>query len=96
MISPCPTLYTRRNKLGSGLDWMRQFKERSDVRHGAAPDEVGIEFKGRFTVGKFVDIDKPTFEDNIDRSMKAALGDAYQKPDVNQSTLPERRAIRDA
>ena len=95
VISPCPTLYTRRNKLGSGLDRMHDYKKNSIVRHGASPQEVDIEFKGKYIVGKFVDIDKPTLGDAIDQSMKAALGDAYTKIDVTQTIRADRRALRD-
>ena len=94
-ISPCPTLYTRRNKLGSGLDWMRYFKESSDIRHGAPPDEVTIEFGGRIPVGKFVDTERTTFEEKLDESMKASLGDAYTKIHVTQTVRADRRALRD-
>ena len=95
VISPCPTLYTRRNKLGSGLDRMHHYKKMSDVRHGASPQDVDIEFKGRITVGKFVDVEKPTLEDTLDRSMKAALGEDYMKIDVTQTIRADRRALRD-
>jgi 2-oxoglutarate ferredoxin oxidoreductase subunit beta len=94
-ISPCPTLYTRRNKLGSGLDWMRYFKEKSDIRHGAPPSEVAIEFGGRIPVGKFVDTERPTFENELDKSMKASLGNAYTKIHVTQTVRADRRALRD-
>jgi 2-oxoglutarate ferredoxin oxidoreductase subunit beta len=77
VISPCPTLYTRRNKLGSGLDRMRDFKQKSVVKHGATPQSVDIEFGGPITVGKFVDIEKPTLEDMLDQSMRASLGEAW-------------------
>ena len=32
VISPCPTLYQRRNKMGDGLDAMKFYKEKSKVR----------------------------------------------------------------
>jgi 2-oxoglutarate ferredoxin oxidoreductase subunit beta len=96
VLSPCPTLYTRRNKLGSGLDLMREFKRASDIRHGASPQDVAIDFKGRFILGKFVDIDKPTLQDTIDQSMKQTLGDAYTRIDVTQTVRADRRALRDA
>jgi 2-oxoglutarate ferredoxin oxidoreductase subunit beta len=95
VISPCPTLYTRRNKLGSGLDWMRYFREKSEIQHGAPPDQVGIEFGGRIPVGKFIDMERPTFEDNIDEGMKAALGNDYHKIHVTQTVRADRRALRD-
>ncbi|MFQ5876682.1 MAG: 2-oxoacid:ferredoxin oxidoreductase subunit beta [Acidobacteriota bacterium] len=96
VISPCPTLYTRRNKLGTGLDRMREFRARCEVRHGASPQSVEIELGGRITVGTFVDIDKPTLQDTLDRSMKAALGEAYHRIDVTQTVRADRRALRDA
>lgn len=94
VISPCPTLYTRRNKLGGGLDQMKYYRDFSDVRHGASPDSVGIDFGGRITIGRFVDVDKPTFQDRLDTSMQASLGDAYRTIDTPE-TQPERRALRD-
>ncbi|MFQ5599691.1 MAG: 2-oxoacid:ferredoxin oxidoreductase subunit beta [Candidatus Krumholzibacteriia bacterium] len=95
VISPCPTLYTRRNKLGSGLERLREYKRCSVIEHGADPNDVGIDFRGRTTVGKFVDVEKPTLEDTLDRHMKAALGDAYMKIDVTQTVRADRRALRD-
>ena len=95
VISPCPTLYTRRNKLGSGLDTMHEYKRLSVIRNGAIPQETDIEFKGKIIVGRFVDIDKPTLEDNLDQSMKNALGEAYTKIDVMQTIRADRRALRD-
>jgi 2-oxoglutarate ferredoxin oxidoreductase subunit beta len=94
VISPCPTLYTRRNKLGSGLDFLRSFKERSEIRHGARPDEVDIEFGGKITVGKFVDIEKPTLRETMSRSLKTALGDAFTEMQATH-VQAERRALRD-
>jgi 2-oxoglutarate ferredoxin oxidoreductase subunit beta len=95
VISACPTLYTRRNKLGSGLDLMRYFREKSEIDHKVAVDKVGIEFGGKIVVGNFVDIEKPTFQDTIDGSMQAALGDRYHKIDVTQTVRADRRALRD-
>ena len=93
VISACPTLYTRKNKLGSGLDLMRYFNEKSVIRNGAAPDSTPIDFGGEIIVGNFVDKDKDAFHEAIDASMTAALGDEYVDP--NQSVLAERRALRD-
>jgi 2-oxoglutarate ferredoxin oxidoreductase subunit beta len=92
VISACPTLYTRRNKLGSGLDWMHYFRDSSDVRHGVPPETVDIRFRGRIPVGKFVDIQKPTYMDSHDEVMKAKLGDKYKRISVEPTPLTERRA----
>ncbi len=64
IISPCPTSYGRRNKLGDGLDEMRYYQKNSVIKHGLDPKEADLNLNGEIIVGKFVDIDKPTFGDN--------------------------------
>jgi 2-oxoglutarate ferredoxin oxidoreductase subunit beta len=55
IISPCLTLYFRHNKLGSGVDAMRDYRDNSVTRHGADTRTVGLEFQGEIIVGRFVD-----------------------------------------
>ena len=47
VLSPCPTLYQRRNKMGDGLDTMKFYKEMSKVRNGAPTSEVRPHQVGR-------------------------------------------------
>jgi 2-oxoglutarate/2-oxoacid ferredoxin oxidoreductase subunit beta len=63
-IAPCPIGYGRPNKLGSGLDEMRYYREMSEVRNGADPKEVEITLGGKITVGAFVDTERPDFLQN--------------------------------
>jgi len=63
VISPCPALYGRMNKEPQGLDTMHSYQERSIVRNGADPKDVPITADGPIVVGKFVDIERPTFWD---------------------------------
>ncbi len=63
VISPCPTLYGRMNKLREGLEHLRYYRERSRIVHGADPRDVDIELGGDIIVGKFVDIEKPVWGD---------------------------------
>ncbi len=58
ILSPCPTLYQRRNRLGDGLDTMRYYKQASKIRPGTPTREVGIGFQAEIIVGKFVDRDR--------------------------------------
>ncbi|HEY7648507.1 MAG TPA: thiamine pyrophosphate-dependent enzyme, partial [Methylomirabilota bacterium] len=46
VISPCPTLYQRRNKLGDGLDTMKYYKESSKTRNGAPTAEAALTMQG--------------------------------------------------
>jgi 2-oxoglutarate ferredoxin oxidoreductase subunit beta len=77
IVSQCPTLYERRNKLGDGLDMMEYFKESSVVKHGAATRDVSIGFQGPIVVGKFVDIERPTFLDLMDKQMTRTFDAHY-------------------
>ncbi len=63
VIAPCPTQYGRKNKQGSGLMQMNYYRDNSIIKHGADTREVGIDFDGPIIVGKFVDIERPTFLD---------------------------------
>ncbi|MEE8469818.1 MAG: 2-oxoacid:ferredoxin oxidoreductase subunit beta [Dehalococcoidia bacterium] len=61
VIGPCPTLYGRMNKQSRGLDTMHDFQERSIVRNGADTKDVSITADSPIVVGKFVDVERPTF-----------------------------------
>ena len=63
VLAPCPTLYGRMNKEPKGLDTMHSYQERSVVRDGADPKDVAIDSDGPIVVGKFVDVERPTFWD---------------------------------
>ncbi len=77
ILSPCPTLYERRNRLGDGLDMMQYFKESSVVRHGASTKEVALGFQGPIVVGKFVDVDRPDFLGLMNQQLGRSLWAQY-------------------
>jgi len=63
VISPCPTYFDRMNKLGEGLDMMKSYRESSEILHGLDPRKADIDLGGKIIVGKFIDIEKPTYLD---------------------------------
>lgn len=77
VLSPCPTLYQRRNKMGDGLDTMKFYKEKSKIRNGAPTAEVGLTLQGEITVGKFVDRDRPDYCELLHEQMRDSLGERY-------------------
>jgi len=77
-LSPCPTLYSRRNKLGDGVDQLKYFKEKSVIKNGADTKEVGLTFQGEIVVGKFVDRDRPTWLDSMNQHFTAHFGDKFK------------------
>jgi len=77
VISPCPTLYQRRNKMGDGLDTMKMYKQMSKVKHGAPTSEVELSKSGEIVVGKFIDRERPEFSDMMNQHLRQELGEKY-------------------
>ena len=77
IISPCPTLYGRRNRLGSGLDTMKFYRENSIIKHDANTKDLDIEMNGKIIVGKFVDKELPTYEERMNTYLSKVLGQKY-------------------
>jgi 2-oxoglutarate ferredoxin oxidoreductase subunit beta len=77
VIAPCPTLYSRRNKLGDGLEQMIYYKEKSKIKNNADTRTIGLDFQGPIVVGKFVDIEKPTYLDSMNKQLSEKLGQNY-------------------
>lgn len=77
ILSPCPTLYQRRNKMGDGLDTMKYYKAMSKIRNGAPTSEVGLSKGGEIIVGKFVDRDRPDYYQLMRAQMAQTLGEKY-------------------
>lgn len=78
VITPCVTLYARRNRLGDGLNLLRYYYENSEIQHGADTRSLDIAYQGKIIVGKFVDKEKPTFLDCMNNHLRKVLGDKYQ------------------
>jgi 2-oxoglutarate ferredoxin oxidoreductase subunit beta len=82
VISPCPELYGRRNRLGAVVEMTKYFKEKSVVRHNAPTKEVGIAFQGEIVVGKFVDQPRPTYLEAMKEQMRAKLGERFVPAEI--------------
>ena len=81
IVSPCPTLYQRRNNMGDGLDTMKYYKSMSKVKHGANTKEVALSRQGEIIVGKFVDIERPNYMELMRTKLHDSLGDEYVETD---------------
>lgn len=78
ILSPCPTLYSRRNRLGDGLAIMKYFKTAATTKHGADTANIGVGFQDNFIVGKFIDRERPLWREQHDQVMKKRLGDRFE------------------
>lgn len=78
IVSPCPTLYQRRNKMGDGLEAMRFYKEKSKVRNSvSAASDPAMTKEGEIIVGKFVDRERPDYLELMRGRLSEQLGDRY-------------------
>ncbi len=73
VISPCPTNFGRWHKQRTGLDTLKYYHTKGVIRHGADPKSVDIELGGEVVEGKFLDIEKPTFQDSCAVMVQKAL-----------------------
>jgi len=60
IISECPEIFGRYNKMDTALKMMNWFKEASVVEHFSDPAKAEIT-PNRIVVGEFVDIEKPSY-----------------------------------
>ncbi|GAB4342995.1 MAG: 2-oxoacid:ferredoxin oxidoreductase subunit beta [Candidatus Abyssubacteria bacterium] len=74
VLSPCPTSFGRRNRLGKSIDILRFYHEKSVIKNDIDPKEATLDFKKNLVVGKFVDIERPTFLDNYELINRRELG----------------------
>lgn len=61
VLSPCPEIFGRYNKMRSGLDMMKWFKRASVVERFSDPAKADIS-TDRIAVGEYVDIEKLSYE----------------------------------
>jgi len=78
VITPCVTLYARRNRLGDGLNLLKYYYDMSEIQHGADTRTLDISYQGKLVVGKFKKKKKPTFLDAMNKHLSSVLGNKYQ------------------
>jgi 2-oxoglutarate ferredoxin oxidoreductase subunit beta len=81
-ISPCPTLYGRRNRIGDGLDEIKTYKTRSVIKNGADTKTVDLGAAGPIIVGKFVDRERPTYHEAMEAHFARKLGNRYARANI--------------
>ena len=91
IIAPCPTAFGRRNKIRKALDLLRFFYERSVVKHDIQPGEATIDFDSNLVVGKFLDIERPTFLDQYHKVNSGEL-EPWPATGVNGASAGKRKA----
>jgi 2-oxoglutarate ferredoxin oxidoreductase subunit beta len=83
VLSPCPTLFQRRNNLGDGLATMIYYKTHSKVRNGAPTGEVALR-PDEIVVGKFIDREREDYGVLMRRQLTQSLGERYVEPHMHE------------
>jgi 2-oxoglutarate ferredoxin oxidoreductase subunit beta len=73
IIAPCSTLYARKNRLGTGTDLLQFYHDNCEIEHGADLKTLGLDFQEKIKCGKFVDIDKPTYLENLEKRREEVI-----------------------
>jgi len=61
VITPCPEIYGRRNKMATGIEMMNWFKKAADIQNNSDPAKAEITSE-KIVLGEFIDIEKPTYD----------------------------------
>ena len=69
VLSPCPVNYGRRNKEGS-LQTLKIYQEKGIIKNNTHPSELEIDFEKGIILGKFVDLERPTFSERYDKTCR--------------------------
>ncbi|OIN96913.1 MAG: 2-oxoacid:ferredoxin oxidoreductase subunit beta [Deltaproteobacteria bacterium CG1_02_45_11] len=66
VIASCPVNYGRRNK-EKPFDTLKLYQEKTIIKNDADPSELEIDFEKGVILGKFIDLDRPTFLDRYNK-----------------------------
>ncbi|OGC76232.1 MAG: 2-oxoacid:ferredoxin oxidoreductase subunit beta [candidate division Zixibacteria bacterium RBG_16_50_21] len=73
IISPCPTLYGRLNRMAAGVEMMKFLKEHSVFKKDAKLEDAAITDGNQIITGKFLDLEKPTYLEMYESSVGAKI-----------------------
>jgi 2-oxoglutarate/2-oxoacid ferredoxin oxidoreductase subunit beta len=78
VLSPCPEIYGRHNKMRSGLEMMSWFKKASVIDNFSDPSKAEIT-ADRIVVGEFVDTEKLSYEKMLHEKISKINEKAIEK-----------------
>jgi 2-oxoglutarate ferredoxin oxidoreductase subunit beta len=78
VLSPCPEIYGRYNKMRSGLEMMGWFKKASVIDSFSDPSKAEITPE-RIAVGEFVDVEKLSYERMLHEKISRINEEAMEK-----------------
>lgn len=77
VVSPCPEIFGRRNKMRTGLEMMEWFRKASVIENFSDPAKAEITAE-KIVVGEFVDVEKPTYEKLLHSKMAQIMKESEE------------------
>jgi len=74
ILAPCPVSFGRPNQWGEGVDELLHYQSHCVIQHGADPASASIGLDTPIIVGKFVDMEKPTFLETLQQLNQKVMG----------------------
>jgi len=93
IISPCSTVYARKNRGGTGLELLKDFGRRAIIDHSANPQEIPLGMDNEIVCGVFRNEDKPTFWENVQAGIKEKVAKHSNWEDI-QTNMTRRLSKR--
>ena len=56
---------------------MKFYHDNSVIKHGADLSELDISFQSKLVVGKFIDRERPTFIEGVNKGLRGVLKDKF-------------------
>jgi len=78
-MTPCPTSFGRRNRLGDGASMLRQMKEMS-IKAEQAEDTPPEDLADKIVIGEFKNVDIPEYVEEYDRVIMACAQGRTPQP----------------
>jgi 2-oxoglutarate ferredoxin oxidoreductase subunit beta len=72
VLAPCPTGYGRRNR-EKPLETLQIYRDRTIIKNGEHPSEVVLDFGRSVTLGKFIDVERPTCTEMYDKTCRPSF-----------------------
>ena len=89
IVTPCATVFARKNKGGTGLDLLKEFGRRSVIDHDADPQKIPLDMDGEIVCGVFVNEDRPTFWENVQKGIREKVEQKADWEDI-QSRMKKK------
>ncbi len=77
VVSPCPEIFGRHNKMRTGLEMMEWFRKASVIENFSDPAKAEITPE-KIVIGEFVDVEKPTYEKLLHNKMAQILKESKE------------------